>query len=177
RPAAAQRTLPSALADPVVSSALTAVDARRDQTARWLAEIAGIVSPSGDEGERAKAVAVEMRRIGLADVTLDETPNVVGRIRGRSGKALVFVSTLDDLATVAAHQVAAHDKPRTDGDRVIGPGANTSTTTAALVAAADTLVKSGLRPEHDLVFAAVAQEETGLKGMQVLYAQWKDRAL
>ena len=50
RPAAAQRTLPSALADPIVSSALTAVDARRDQTARWLAEIAGIVSPSGHEG-------------------------------------------------------------------------------------------------------------------------------
>ena len=38
-------------------------------------------------------------------------------------------------------------------------------------------MKSGLRPEHDLVFAAVAQEETGLKGMQALYAQWKDRAL
>jgi acetylornithine deacetylase/succinyl-diaminopimelate desuccinylase-like protein len=177
RPAAAQRALPAALADPVVTSALASVDARRDQTARWLADIGGIVSPSGREGERAKAVAVEMRRIGLADVTLDETPNVVGRIRGRSGKALIFVSTLDDLATVAAHQAATHAKPRIDGDRAIGPGTNTSTTTAALVAAADALVKSGLRPEHDLVFAAVAQEETGLKGMQALYAQWKDRAL
>lgn len=32
----AQRGLPEALADPAVSSALAAVDARRDQTARWL---------------------------------------------------------------------------------------------------------------------------------------------
>ena len=40
-----------------------------------------------------------------ADVFVDATPNVTGRIRGRSGKALVFVSTLDDLATVAAHQL------------------------------------------------------------------------
>jgi len=92
----------------------------------------------------------------------------------RSGKALIFVATLDDLATVAEHQTAARQKPRLDGDRVVGPGTNTSTTTASLIAAADALLKSGLRPEHDLVFAAVAQEETGLKGMLALYAQWKD---
>jgi acetylornithine deacetylase/succinyl-diaminopimelate desuccinylase-like protein len=177
RPAAAQRTLAAALADPAVSSALASVDASRGQTASRLVEIGGIISPSGKEGERARAVAAEMRRIGLADVTLDAAPNVVGRIRGRSGKALIFVATLDDLATVAAYQAAAHEKPRVEGDRVVGPGTNTSTTTASLLAAAEALLKSGIRPEHDLVFAAVAQEETGLKGMQALYAQWKDRAL
>lgn len=173
----AQRSLPQALADPVVAAALAAVDGRRDDTARWLAEIGGIVSPSGDEHARAASVATEMRRIGLTDVAVDAAPNVVGRIPGRSGKALIFVSTLDDLATVAAHQRAASAPPRIEGDRVVGPGTNTSTTTAALVSAAHALVTSGLRPEHDLVFAAVAQEETGLKGMQALYARWKDRAL
>lgn len=177
RPAAAQRLLDRALADPAVTSAMAAVEARRDATAAWLAEIGAIVSPSGQEHDRARAVADEMRRIGLADVTVDAAPNVVGRIRGRSGKALVFVSTLDDLATVAGHQKAAARKPAIAGDRVVGPGTNTSTTTAALVAAADALIRSGLTPEHDLVFAAVAQEETGLKGMQALFADWKDRAL
>ncbi len=177
RPAAAQRPLDRALADPAVTSAMATVEARRDATAAWLAEIGAIVSPSGQEHDRARAVADEMRRIGLADVTVDAAPNVVGRIRGRSGKALVFVSTLDDLATVAGHQKAAARKPAIAGDRVVGPGTNTSTTTAALVAAADALIRSGLTPEHDLVFAAVAQEETGLKGMQALFADWKDRAL
>jgi len=173
----AQRPLAQALADPQVTQALAAVDARRDDTARWLATIGGIVSPSGQERERAEAVAAEMRRIGLADVTVDASPNVVGRIRGRSGKALVFVSTLDDLATVAAHQRAATAKPRIEGDRVVGPGTNTSTTTASLVAAAAALVEAGVAPEHDLVFAAVAQEETGLVGMTALYEQWRQRAL
>lgn len=177
REALAQRPLAQALADPQVTRALAAVDARRDETARFLAAIGGIVSPSGQEQERANAVAAEMRRIGLADVTVDASPNVVGRIRGRSGRALVFVSTLDDLATVAAHQRASRAQPRIEGDRVIGPGTNTSTTTAALVAAADALVRSGVTPEHDLVFAAVAQEETGLVGMGALYQQWQDRAL
>lgn len=176
-PAAAQTRLDRALADPAVRAALAAVDAHRDDTARWLAAIGGIVSPSGQEHERARAVADEMRRVGLADVAIDASPNVVGRIPGTSGKALIFVSTLDDLATVAEHQRAANRKPAIVGDRVVGPGTNTSTTTAAILAAADALVRSGLRPEHDLVFAAVAQEETGLKGMQTLYAQWKDRAL
>lgn len=175
--ARAQRPLADALGDPRVQAALTAVDQRRAATADWLATIGGIVSPSGREHARAEAVAAEMRRIGLADVTLDQTPNVVGRIRGRSGKALVFVSTLDDLATVAEHQRAAPGRPRIDGDRVVGPGTNTSTTTAALVAAADALVQARVAPEHDLVFAAVAQEETGLVGMRALYEQWKDRAL
>lgn len=177
RESSAQRPLPQALSDPPVATALAAVDARRDETARWLATIGAIRSPSGHERERAEAVAAEMRRIGLSDVTVDRSPNVVGRIRGRSGKALVFVSTLDDLATVAAHQAAASAKPRIEGDRVVGPGTNTSTTTASLIAAADALLKSGLKPEHDLVFAAVAQEETGLVGMGALYSQWKERTL
>lgn len=176
-PAWAQRPLESALKDAAIAGALTDLDARRDQTARWLADIGGIISPSGHELERAQAVAAEMRRIGLKNVTMDEAPNVVGVIPGRSGKALVFVSTLDDLATVAEQQRTHTAKPRIDGDRVIGPGTNTSTTTASLVAAADVLIKRGFVPEHDLVFAAVAQEETGLKGMQALYAQWKDKAI
>lgn len=177
RSAMAQRTLPAAMTDPAVRAALASVDADRARTGDLLARIGGIVSPSGHEADRARAVDAEMRRIGLADVTLDATPNVVGRIKGRSGKALVFVATLDDLATVAAQQAAARNKPRVEGDRVIGPGTNTSSTTVALLAAAESLIRSGLRPEHDLVFAAVAQEETGLKGMQALYAQWKSRAL
>jgi acetylornithine deacetylase/succinyl-diaminopimelate desuccinylase-like protein len=177
RSAMAQRTLPAAMTDPAVRAALASVDADRARTGDLLTRIGGIVSPSGHETDRARAVDAEMRRIGLADVTLDATPNVVGRIKGRSGKALVFVSTLDDLATVATQQAAARNKPRVEGDRVIGPGTNTSSTTVALLAAAESLIRSGLRPEHDLVFAAVAQEETGLKGMQALYAQWKSRAL
>ncbi|MBI4500233.1 MAG: M20/M25/M40 family metallo-hydrolase [Gemmatimonadetes bacterium] len=110
-------------------------------------------------------------------MTLDSTPNAVGIIPGRSGKALVFVSTLDDLGPVAEFQRKAGRPPYRDGGKVIGPGTNTSLTTAGMLVAAEALVKSGIRPEHDLVFAAVAQEETGLVGMKALYQQWKPRAV
>ncbi len=171
------RPLDDALNDFSVQSALARVDDSTDRTARFLAEIGGIISPSGQEHDRAEAVARRMREIGLSDVRVDGTPNAVGTIPGRSGRALVFVSTLDDLATVAENQRTAAAPPRVEGDRVVGPGTNTSLTTAAMMAAAEALIQSGLTPEHDLVFAAVAQEETGLIGMKEVYSEYRDRAV
>lgn len=164
------------LADANVQKALAFVDAHTAQTAGYLASIAAIVSPSGNEAERARAVAKRMREIGLRDVSIDSAPNVVGIIPGKSGKALVFVSTLDDLANVADNQKAAAQPPHIVGDRVVGPGTNTSSTTAAMLAAAEAIVQSGIQPDHDLIFAAVAQEETGLKGMRKLYTDYQGRA-
>jgi acetylornithine deacetylase/succinyl-diaminopimelate desuccinylase-like protein len=175
--AQAARSLDEALADDGVLGALDYVDASTAGTARFLAEIGGIISPSGQELERAEAVGRRMREIGLSNVEVDGTPNAVGMIPGRSGRALVFVSTLDDLATVAENQRAASGPPQVDGDRVLGPGTNTSLTTAAMIAAAEALVVSGMTPEHDLIFAAVAQEETGLIGMKDVYEEYRDRAV
>ncbi|MEJ2539981.1 MAG: M20/M25/M40 family metallo-hydrolase [Gemmatimonadota bacterium] len=178
-PAAARgdSLLADALARPGVQEALEVLDGARRETAEHLVRIGGIVSPSGEEEERARAVAERMRAIGLDSVRVTEDPNAIGVIPGRSGRALVFVSTLDDLATVAEHQRAAPGPPRIEGDRVVGPGTNTSLTTVAMLAAAEALVTAGVRPEHDLVFAAVAQEETGLRGMKALHPLYRDRAV
>jgi len=173
---AAQSTLDQALETSEVQAALRYLSAERQATAEYLAHIGGIISPSGAEHDRAGAVAERMRAIGLDSVRVTESPNAIGVIPGRSGRALVFVSTLDDLATVAEHQRAASRPPRIEGTRVVGPGTNTSLTTAAILAAAQAYLESGLVPEHDLVFAAVAQEETGLKGMKALYEDYRDRA-
>ncbi len=172
----AAASLSIALGRSDVLAALARLDDGRNATAAFLAEIGGIVSPSGEELERATAVAARMRSLGLDSVRVTGDPNAIGVIRGRSGRALVFVSTLDDLATVAEHQRAADTPPRVEEDRVIGPGTNTSSTTAAMLAAAEAYLSAGLTPEHDLVFAAVAQEETGLRGMKALYAMYEGRA-
>jgi acetylornithine deacetylase/succinyl-diaminopimelate desuccinylase-like protein len=169
--------LDAALAEPTVQAALAHLDGARDAAAELLVRIGGIVSPSGAEQARAAAVAEHMRRIGLQRVEVDDVPNAVGVLPGRSGRALVFIMTLDDLATVAEHQRAAGRPPRVEGDRVVGPGTNTSSVTAATLAAAAALIAAGYVPEHDLVFAAVAQEETGLVGMRRVYEVWRDRAI
>jgi acetylornithine deacetylase/succinyl-diaminopimelate desuccinylase-like protein len=175
-PATAQPNLASTLRAEAVQRALAHLDSGRDAHAAYLAEIGAIISPSGEEHQRAAAVAERMRAIGLDSVRVTGSPNAIGVIPGRSGRALVFVSTLDDLATVAENQRAADAPPRVEGDRVVGPGTNTSLTTVAMLAAAEAYVEAGLAPEHDLVFAAVAEEETGLHGMKALYAEYRDRA-
>ncbi len=173
----AQRSLDDALDNPAVQEGLAFIDSSRNITAQQLVQIGGIISPSGQEHDRANAVAELMRQIGLQDVRVTNSPNAIGRIPGSSGDAIVFVSTLDDLATVAEHQRAAGEPPRIVGDRVVGPGTNTSLTTVALLSAARALVDTDLTPEHDIIFAAVAQEETGLRGMRALYEDYKDRAI
>ena len=159
-----------------VQTALQFVDSHSDEAARFLSEIGAIISPSGQEHDRATTVAARMRAIGLQNVRVDEGPNAIGKIPGRSGRAIVLISTLDDLASVAAHQRAASGPPTITADRVTGPGTNTSLSTAALLTAAEALVHAGFQPEHDLVFAAVAQEETGLVGMNIIYNRYRDRA-
>lgn len=174
---AGERTLDEVVADQAVLKGLSDIDRTRQATAELLVKIGGIISPSGEEHERAAAVVEEMRKIGLSDVRVNDAPNVIGRIPGRSGKALVFVATLDDLATVAENQRASGTQPFIDGDRVVGPGTNTSLTSVSLLSAAKALVDNGFEPEHDIVFAGVAEEETGLRGMKHLFEEYKDKAI
>lgn len=168
--------LDSVLKDEDVQAALLHVNEHRKEMAETLVKLASIEAPSGSERARASAVAQQMREIGLKNVLLDDgpNPNVVGRIEGRSRGAILFVSTLDDLANIVDLQRRAARPPHVDGERVVGPGTNTSATTAAMLAAAAALQASGVKPAHDLIFAAVAEEETGLKGMKRLYAAQHD---
>jgi acetylornithine deacetylase/succinyl-diaminopimelate desuccinylase-like protein len=163
--------------EPKVRRALAFLDTHELQTGEFLTLIAAIESPSGHEQARVEAVARHMREIGLQNVSIDNAPNAVGIIPGRSPRALVFVSTLDDLPVVAVNQKAATQPPHVADGRVIGPGTNDVSIAAAMLAAAEAIMKSGIKPEYTLIFAGVAQEETGLKGMRELYAQYKDTAI
>ena len=151
-------------------------DQAQSEAAELLGAVGGIPAPSGQELQRAKYVAATMRAMGLKDVVVTDINNAVGVIPGKRDSVLVFISTLDDLAGVALLQERS-PKPVVKGDRVVGPGTNTSSTTVAMLKAAEQLVKNNMKPDYTLVFAAVAQEETGLQGMKEVYELYKSRAL
>ncbi len=151
-------------------------DQAQSEAAQLLGAVGGIPAPSGQEQQRAEYVAATMQAMGLKDVAVTDINNTVGVIPGKSDSVLVFISTLDDLAGVALLQEKS-PKPVVKGDRVIGPGTNTSSTTVAMLKAAEQLVSNNIKPDYTLVFAAVAQEETGLKGMKEVYDLYKSRAL
>ncbi len=162
---------------PTLQKGLTWIENQKTNSAESLIKIGGIISPSGQEQERAEAVMQEMKRIGLQDVRMDSGPNVIGIIPGQSAEQLIFVSTLDDLAGVAEHQKAANRLPFISNGKVIGPGTNTSSITVSMLLAAEAILETGIKPHYTLVFASVAQEETGLQGMKLLYDEFKNDAI
>ena len=172
-----QLPLEKALEAAPVQRAQQHVSDHRQRAAERLVRIGQIQAPSGQERERALAVRDLMQEIGLKSPRVDDLNNAVGVVPGTTDSVLVFISTLDDLATVAEHQAAAEEPPQIDGDRVVGPGTNTSSTTVAMLTAAEALRSQNIRPRHTLVFAAVAQEETGLRGMRRVYEDYQDRAV
>lgn len=156
---------------------LELIDSKREVAVERLIKIGSIISPSNEEEERAEAVASIMYDIGLSFISLDSLFNVVGLIHGQTDSCLVILSTLDDLASVASLQRKHSISLKHSGDRVVGPGSNTSATIIAMLQAAEAVKLLNVKPYYTLVFAGVSQEEVGLGGMKKIYEDWKDRAV
>ena len=153
------------------------IEQSKEVAAARLIKVGSIISPSGEEEERAEAVAEIMYDIGLQFISVDNLYNVQGLIRGASDSVLVFVSTLDDLVTVASLQRQLGQPLERKEDKIHGPGSNTASTIISMLQAAEAILNSGHEPKYTLVFVSVSREETGLDGMKKIYREWKHRAI
>lgn len=135
--------------------------------AELTAAIAAVPAPTNDEGERAVFVADTLRRLGLADVTIDHLANVVGRIPGTSdGPALLLAGHIDT--------VFPRETPLTvsrNGDVLAAPGIGDNSLSVAAVA----MVQEALRqlefvpPVDVFVTGNVGEEGLGdLRGMRAV---------
>jgi Peptidase family M20/M25/M40 len=137
----------------------------------WL-EIAAAPAPPGGEQARAEIIAATLAAIpGLTGVEISggpagEGPNVYARLPGAGGQAVAIVSTLDDLATIAALREQPGMRLEQDGDRLVGPCVITAATGASGIATARLLSSLRWQPAGDVVFACVSGEETGFTGMR-----------
>jgi acetylornithine deacetylase/succinyl-diaminopimelate desuccinylase-like protein len=126
------------------------------------------------EGEVARAIAIEMRRIGL-DVTVDEVapgrPNVVGVLEAASkGPALMFCGHTD---TVGVAGMPDPFSPVERDGRLYGRGAqDMKSGVAAMIDAARIVARDGLGAGR-LVIAAVVDEEHSSIGADALVKQWR----
>ena len=163
---------PLAAASPTTVTAALSASRRAGATPRWLARIGIIVSPSGQEHERAAPSPT--RRPHRADGRHGRCPpNVVGRIRAapkRWSSSRRWTTSPPWPSTRSRVGATGHrGRPRrrarhqhVDGDGGAGGGRGRA-------------AEGRPRPRARPVFAAVAQEETGL-GIR-RSAQWKDRAV
>lgn len=131
-----------------------------------------IQTPSmpGEEGALAELVAAEMQRLQFDEVWTDDIGNVNGRLFGqdRSLPTLVLNSHLDhvDPGDPSLWPVPPYSGEIVDG-RIVGRGAaDIKGPLAVQVYSMVALLRQGNRPQRDVAFSGVVQEEMGGAGAQ-----------
>lgn len=139
--------------------------------------ISEIPAPSYQEAARAKILAAEFRRLGLANIETDAQGNVLGWRPGKSPKTLVVAAHLDTVFPEGTDV-----KVKKVGNRLNGPGiADDGRGLIALLAVIEALNQGRIETRHTLLFGAnVCEEGLGdLKGVKYLFEQsrHKDRLI
>lgn len=127
-----------------------------------LAELVSIPSVSGDEARLADRIAAILEEAGAAAVRVGR--NVHAR-RGEGSPCLMLNSHLDTVPPTEGWS-ADPWKPRVDGERLIGLGANDAK--ASVAAMLEAFLTAPLPAEGSLLFTATCDEETGGEGLEKL---------
>jgi tripeptide aminopeptidase len=117
------------------------------------AELAGVVSPTGDEGPAREVVAHWWREDGLSDVSADEAGNLWATSGPAGPASLALAAHLD---TVFGADVA--HKAQRRGNRLVGPGVGDDRAALAALSEVASLVTS-VDPRRPLVLLATVGEE------------------
>jgi acetylornithine deacetylase/succinyl-diaminopimelate desuccinylase-like protein len=125
-----------------------------------------IPAPTGAEHQRAAWVERRLREVGLADVQLDELPNVYARIPGARQAPTLLVSAHTDTVFPLETDLAVRNEPAQE--RLYGPGmGDNSAGVASLLLLAQTLQRLPPPPVDIWLVANCGEEGLGdLRGMR-----------
>ena len=129
--------------------------------------IARLYAPSGNEIFRAEYITEKFKNYNIANAYIDRYGNAVGCIEGKTGgPTVLFLGTMDDLATVA-EMVKAWEKPIEEKDgKLIGPGTNIGATCVTILGLARLFTLPEIQFKGKIYLVGVVQEETGLVGIK-----------
>lgn len=133
-----------------------------------------IPSPTGGEQARGAWVAERFRRLGLAQVRVDDVGNVLGMRAGAADVAPVVLCAHLDTIFPAGTPVGVER----DGPQLHGPGiVDNSRGLAAMLALAEAVDGTSLRTRRSVLFAATVGEEGAgdLRGVKYLFANTVER--
>ena len=152
-----------------VKKALAHIEASHEKTLASQVAIAEIPAPTFHEGERAKYMAAEFRRVGLSRVEIDKQGNVLGWRDGEVKDTFVLAAHLD-----IAFEPGVSTKVRKDGARWFGPGlGDDSRGLADLLTIAEAMNQAKLKTHQTVLFVAnVGEEGLGdLNGVRYLFKE------
>lgn len=148
----------------LVQKAIDQVD--RDRLIKLVMDLVDIPSPTGYEGDVAKAVVEELKRVNF-DSSLqpvgDDRYNALGRWQGQGGgKSLMFNGHLDtSFGPEQAHRGLGYQCKGTlvDDEWIYGMGSfNMKSAMATYIVACEALQKAGIKLGGDVVISGVAGE-------------------
>lgn len=168
-------TADAILQRPDVKKALAFIEASHERTLASQVTIAEIPAPTFHEGERAKYIAAEFRRVGLTRVEIDKQGNVLGWRDGTAQDTFVLAAHLD-----IAFAPGVKTKVRKEGARWHGPGlGDDSRGLASLLTIAEAMNQANIQTRQTLLFVAdVGEEGNGdLNGVRYLFKEspYRDR--
>ncbi|MHB8927683.1 MAG: YgeY family selenium metabolism-linked hydrolase [Bacillota bacterium] len=153
--------------DETVSAVKEYLGARREDLLSFLRRLIAIPSPTGSEGDVARRVAEEMKRLGYDEVFFDRIGNVVGRI-GHGPIKVLFDAHMD---TVGADQAGWTVDPyagKIEGDTLFGLGScDDKGSLSGMVYGAAALKAAGFPADRATVFVVGAVGEESCEGLGV----------
>jgi tripeptide aminopeptidase len=155
-----------------VVQAFAKIEAHHEDLVQLIMRLCEIASPTFAEGPRARAVAEELRALGLQDVHVDATNNVIGVLPGREPGPTFLLDAHTDTVFPAGTDV----RVRRDRGKLTAPGVGDDTTNLACGLFLLRLVRDcGLPLPGTLIFSGTAGEE-GLGDLCGIKAVMKELA-
>jgi Zn-dependent M28 family amino/carboxypeptidase len=136
----------------------------RDSVAARLVTAAGmnlddLMHRAGVKGFRAVPLGFGFDAAVRSQVRRSETANVVGRLPGRGRLA-------SEAVLIGGHYDHLGVRAPVEGDSIYNGAEDNASGTAAVLAAAEAFVQSGVQPLRSVLFMAFGAEESGLLGSQ-----------
>lgn len=143
------------LARPDVRKALAYIEASHEHTLASQVTIAQIPAPTFHEGEKAKYMAGEFRRLGLKNVEIDKQGNVLGWRDGAVKDTFALAAHLD-----ISFAPGVNTTVRKEGARWHGPGlGDDGRGLAALLNIVEAMNEAGIKTHQTILFVANVGEE------------------
>jgi len=139
-----------------VLQAFSKIEADHEELVQLIIRLCEIASPTFAEGPRARAVAKELQALGLQDVHVDATNNVIGVLPGREPGPTFLLDAHTDTVFPAGTDV----RVRREHGRLAAPGVGDDTANLACGLFLLRLVRDcGLPLPGTLIFSGTAGEE------------------
>jgi Zn-dependent M28 family amino/carboxypeptidase len=124
-------------------------------------DLAALTAAAARKGFKPVPLGLTLEGSVRSAIRRTETANVLGRVPGRGALA-------KEAVLIGGHYDHFGIGAAVDGDSIYNGAEDNASGTAAVLAAAEAFVRSGVRTGRSLIFVGFAAEESGLIGSQAL---------